>query len=174
MQEKRLENAQSAEHDALTGLPNDGDFIRKSRDALTRAAQEKTPLALHIIHIANLKEIVINHGLPVAETILKTVSGRLYGVFQSGKIFARLGSDSFGLLQKDVEHRGHVLYVARRILENLDTPVHVLGQEFTSRIHIGIALCPDHGTQWEELYDSARLALQSTEGIPANTYKIYE
>lgn len=162
-----------AYRDELTGLSNRNAFAGFCMEALAKAGTGER-MALHIIHIRTLKELVINDGLHVAEAVLKSAASRLYGLFQSGRIFARLESDNLGLFQMDVSHDGHALYIARRVFEILSTPIEAMGQTVTLETCIGISLFPDHGSDFDTLYHFAALALEQAERKGANSSCIYD
>ncbi len=144
--------------DELTSLPDRAAFFKSGRNML-RFSDSSNRVALHIIQVANLKAVIMEHGLHVGEAVLKSAGQRLYGAFQQDKVLARLDGDMFGLLYQGVMHDGYVIYTARRILEHLNDPVVLNGQEILIEVRAGIAFSPDHGTEWDAVYEHALNAL---------------
>lgn len=149
--------------DELTSLPGRAAFFKNGRNML-RFSDSSNRVALHIIHIANLKAVIMEYGLHIGEAVLKVAGQRLYGTFQEDKMFARLEGDMFGLLYQGVIHDGYAIYTARRVLENLRDPVMFNGLEIPIEVRTGIAFCPDHGTEMEAVYEYAIEALLSSGG----------
>lgn len=160
--------------DSVTGLLNSQGFTAKGIAAIENAALQDKKMALHIIHICNLKDIVMEEGLPVGEAVLKGITGRLYGMLRPSKVLARLEGENIGVLQREVESRGHVLYVARRILESLIEPFEVMGHNIAVQANIGTAFFPDHGEDWQTLYHDALLALESARSQQAGVHRVYQ
>ncbi len=158
--------------DSVTGLPNEAAFIAQSRAILADKGGVGRA-ALQVIKVQNLTDIIMADGLRAGEDVLKIVSGRLYGLLQNDKLFGRLGSDCLGLLQKDIAHEGHISYLARRVLESLERPVIARAQPRHIRAHIGIALYPEHGKSWDELYAHALLAVEKGAQQFDSGYRLY-
>lgn len=162
-----------AYRDELTGLPNSAVFFEECSKILA-AHNEGQQTAMHIIEIGNLKDVVMDYGLHVGEAMLKQITNRLYGIFRSDKVFARLEGEKLGLIQQDIEHEGHVLYLARRILESMAEPIDALNHSVQFDMNIGVSLCPVHGEDSETLYHNACLALEEAIAEGAGSCKIYE
>ncbi len=155
----------------MTGLPDKDFFFGCCRDAVL---DENSLTAIHLLYIGNLKDVIMEHGLHVGEGVLKNVSNRLYGVLSSNRTFARLEGETFGVLQQDVEHVGHVLYVSRRIFETLKDPVDIMGHQINVEMNIGVAFYPDHGKTWEDVHHNAALALEKARQEGIEQFVVYE
>ncbi|MCB9991140.1 MAG: GGDEF domain-containing response regulator [Rhodospirillales bacterium] len=173
-QKRRNRLAQPCDNrDGLTGLLDRDSFIDTCCNTI-RTMNDGDRLAFYVIHIRNMKDIIMEHSLHVGEAVLKAVAARLYGAFQSGKVFSRLEGDNFGLLQSDLTHDGHALYTARRIGENLSEPIDVSGTPVLAEVRIGIAFCPDHGLRCDTLYERASAAVKKACDLPDTHYLIYD
>lgn len=160
--------------DGLTGLLDKDGFFERGQNAVQNISEQSAMLAVHLLYIRNLKDVIMEQGLHVGEGLLKSVANRLYGVLNSDRVFARIEGETFGLLQQDVDHDGHVLYVARRVLETLKDPVDVLGQKMDVEMSMGIAFYPEHGRDWEGIYHNAALALEKARHKEACQFVVFE
>lgn len=141
--------------DQLTGLPDRQVFIERCREEIKKANKFEKNFAVHLLCVPYAHDLVMEEGLNAGEAYLRNLASQLYGILNENKFCARIGSNLFGVIQRDVSHDGHALYLARRINEKL----YLEAKEEVIQTHIGIAVYPHHATECGELIDKAFHAL---------------
>jgi diguanylate cyclase (GGDEF)-like protein len=157
-----------ANTDELTGLPNRRmltAFLEKALDP--RAAHEPT-LALLVLNLERFARVNDTLGHEGGDELLRAVTARLVHSIESGQMLsrvehtlplARIGSDEFAILLKNVGSPAEASIAARRLLEALSEPFVVGGNEIVMNARIGIAVCPDDGRNADELLRNANTAM---------------
>ena len=122
---KQAESAltRRATHDALTGLPNRVLLADRLAHALSRAARTKTQVGLLFCDLDGFRNVNNTYGHLAGDRLLVTIAKRLRAVCRSSDTVARVSGDEFVIILEDVEGRGEVEEVARRIIEALTEPV---------------------------------------------------
>ncbi len=154
--EETLEH--QALHDPLTDFPNRsfllarmGELVEETKDAAPR-------LALLLLDLDRFKEINDTFGHQTGDSLLQEVGQRLRDRLRAGDTIARLGGDEFGVLLPDADAQAAVR-AARTILEALQQPLVLEGQELEVGASIGIALSPEHGSDPDALLRRADVAM---------------
>lgn len=112
-----------ATHDPLTGLPNRVLLADRLAHALSRAARTKTQVGLLFCDLDGFRNVNNTFGHLAGDRLLVTIAKRLRAVCRSSDTVARVSGDEFVIILEDVEGRGEVEEVARRIIEALTEPV---------------------------------------------------
>ena len=151
--------------DTLTGLPNRVLFAERLDDAL----RDGKLLVVLLMDLDHFKYVNDTLGHPIGDLLLREVATRLHAVVRPATdIVARLGGDEFAILLP-----GSLVDDARRtgeaILRVLEAPMTLEGHVVEIRASIGVATCPDHGTESSKLLRRAEVAMyeakRSNRGI---------
>lgn len=161
----------SAFHDSLTGLPNRAWVTRWLVDALQKPAHEN-PFALLYFDLDRFKVINDSLGHIVGDEILRTIATRLRQSLDQIAEVARIGGDEFIVLmplsgRSQEEHR-----VAERIIEVVNTPIHLKNRDLILGCSIGIAL--RMGQQYdypEDMIRDADLAMYAAKSAGGNRFQ---
>jgi len=166
-QEERIRDL--AWHDAVTGLNNRARLV----ELLEREASlsEKHHLSIVFIHLANLRDVQSVLGQDVADIAMRALSGRLRGLLESPEEcncgnhlecmleikLARYDEHSLiaalpGSMSKDM-----VQCFSGRIIEVLQRPLLLQGEEILIKAFVGIADYPEHADAIPELMRQAML-----------------
>jgi diguanylate cyclase (GGDEF)-like protein len=146
-------------HDTLTGLPNRTSLYQQTL-RVTGSVRAFGGLAgLLLIDLDHFKEVNDTLGHDHGDTLLREVAGRLGGALRRGDMLARLGGDEFAVLLHELPDRAFAAELARRMLTALGPPFVVHGVTVQLEASIGIALCPDHGTDVTTLLQRADVAM---------------
>ncbi len=111
-----------ANYDALTGLANRNQLIRRLERALGGQAGKAAPLAVHCIDIDRFKNINDMLGHDAGDLVIKTVADRLRSVAGPNDIVARLGGDEFAMVQMSPGGRLRAEDFGIKIVEELASP----------------------------------------------------
>jgi diguanylate cyclase (GGDEF)-like protein/PAS domain S-box-containing protein len=153
----------SANHDALTRLPNRTLFDARLGEGLVAAEAAGEGLALLILDVDNFKQINDTLGHDAGDIVLQTLAERLRTAVRPVDTIARLGGDEFALVLPGVATPGEAASIAERILDRLREPVAHLGANLDCRASIGASLYPAHGATAGDLLKHADLALYSSK-----------
>lgn len=169
MQKKLVYQAQ---HDSLTGLPNRNhmqDIIERETKLARRYAKS---FALILLDLDNFKEINDTLGHDAGDSILIETASRLQECAPKSGIVARLGGDEFSLLVRG-EAAIHTLKIADSLSRTLQKPFIEGEQSLHVRASVGIALFPDHGTNFAALLRRADIAMYEAKRKRSD-YIIYD
>lgn len=158
---KRLEEdlQRLAFHDPLTGLANRRLLEEHTVKALARAVREKSRVGMLYMDLVRFKRINDIFGHATGDRILTEVADRYRGRVRASDTVARVGGDEFAVLLVRVQSGEDARAAARVLRECLTNPFLVDGEMFHLDMRIGVALFPDHATDFEELLSCADLGM---------------
>ncbi|NBJ12250.1 bifunctional diguanylate cyclase/phosphodiesterase [Microvirga arsenatis] len=148
----------TANHDALTGLPNRVLFQRCLEQALAQARPRGTGVSLLLIDLDDFKDVNDTLGHDAGDALLQETAARLAGTVRDGDTVARLGGDEFAVLVVDTQAHP-VTSLAETITKRVRQPFTYNGRMIVSRASIGIASFPEHDAAPAELMKDAGIAL---------------
>jgi diguanylate cyclase (GGDEF)-like protein len=174
-----------AYYDALTDLPNRKSFEEKLRQELVAYQRRQEKFALLFIDLDNFKSVNDNFGHRVGDQVLKTVAKRLSHVIRETDVIgrnteeeqrrvARLGGDEFTLLLSKIDQPEDAAEVAQRLIESISRPLRVDEHEFEITTSVGIAICPDHGSDSETLVQNADMAMYEAKLRGKNAFHVFD
>lgn len=159
-----------ANHDSLTSLYNKKTTHSRIDDYLDDHKGSRN--ALMIIDIDNFKGINDHLGHLFGDSVLSDIAGKIKGLFRTSDIIGRIGGDEFVVflnnVSKDiVEHKANeVCDVFKRSYTGNNHDYKISGS-------IGIAMSPDDGKTFIELYENADAALYITKKNGKDGYAFY-
>jgi diguanylate cyclase (GGDEF)-like protein/PAS domain S-box-containing protein len=162
-----------ADFDGLTGLPNRALFYDRLCNAIERAAQKRSLLAVLFLDLDRFKNVNDALGHNVGDLLLFEVAERLSACLRTGDTVSRLGGDEFTILLKDVLDGAEVGVVAERIVRSVNTPYLIHEQSISIGVSVGIALYPEHGEQADGLIRAADAAMYHAKDDGRNQFKVY-
>ena len=163
----------SANHDALTSLPNRFMFNERLMQALARAHRQDKMVAVLFIDLDRFKVINDTLGHDAGDRLLIQLATELRGCLRENDTIARQGGDEFVVLIEDIRDPNQVTGVAQKILETVAEP-HVLGgQEFRITASIGISVYPTEGADLQTLLKNADIAMYRAKEQGKNNFQFY-
>ncbi|WP_146069735.1 GGDEF domain-containing protein, partial [Arthrobacter sp. B0490] len=141
LKRSREELDQLAHYDPLLKLPNRLLFTERAKQDLERARANRRSGAMLLIDLDHFKDINESLGHSLGDALLQAVSTRLGEYLEEGMTLGRLGGDEFALLCEGYGAE-KATSLALRILDRLNEPFHIAGQELFSSASIGIVLYP--------------------------------
>ena len=134
----------SANHDALTGLPNRRAFHNQLKLAMDESQSTNTIVGLLFIDLDRFKEVNDTLGHESGDALLQHVSRQLQSLLRSTDFVARLGGDEFAFLlfgDPELTHESAVA-VAQRVVEKLRIDVPSPAGLIRVGCTVGVALYP--------------------------------
>ncbi len=158
-----------AQYDALTELPNRALLLDRTEQALAVAKDQQQQLAMLFIDVDRFKQINDSLGHQTGDQLLIQIARRLTSLCRPEDTLCRLSSDEFVLLRPNT-HAEMAAELAERILPLMLTPYQVSGHELVLSASIGIAVFPQDGQSFHELYRHADIAMYRAKENGRNTY----
>ena len=174
-EEKRSAQAlqDRAERDSLTKLLNKHATRVQTENYLSDFAGDSL-CALMIIDLDDFKQINDRFGHRFGDAVLTQVSKEIRRLFRSQDLVGRIGGDEFMVLMRNIDHRDVAEDRARRLAETMHN---LFRDQLGARrlgCSIGIALYPQHGKTYSDLFSRADRALYRAKGLGKNTFTVYD
>ncbi|AWN37671.1 diguanylate cyclase [Methylobacterium radiodurans] len=149
----------SANHDALTGLPNRRLFQERLEQALEQAGREGSSVSLLLVDLDDFKDVNDSLGHDSGDAVLVEAAHRLGEGLRAEDTLARLGSDEFALIVVEPLRLEHAVGHAKALIERLAQPFRHREHRLACKASIGIAAHPDHDHAARDLLKDADIAL---------------
>jgi len=159
--------------DPLTGLPNRRLLDDRLTMAIAHAHRSNSTLAVMFLDLDRFKRINDSLGHGVGDELLKVISQRLQGAVREDDTVARMGGDEFILIASENNDAEGAVTTAHRIIDALQIPVVIDGNELVVTCSIGISLFPSDGTDSETLLQNADTAMYRSKDLGRNSYQLY-
>ena len=162
-----------AQYDFLTGLPNRQQLQQQLDKILVDAGKVQHRVAVLCVGLDDFKGINEQFSYQAGDQLLLALADRLRS--HSGRLgaLARLGGDQFALVQADIEQPYEAAELAQNILDDLEAPFAVDGEEIRLRATIGITLFPEDGDSTEKLLQKAEQTMTLAKTRSRNRYQFY-
>ncbi len=157
------QSAYLATHDVLTGLPNRYLLGDRFSHAVHSWQRHGSRFAVILIDLDHFKAINDEHGHEAGDEVLRAMAGRMTEQLRSCDTVARYGGDEFVVLLTNVLDADDARQVGCKLLAAVSRPVATLAGDLPLSCSIGIALCPDHGTDLDTLRRRADMAMYSAK-----------
>ena len=111
--------------------------------------------------------------LPASTLLVEAMSARLQRHGRRSDSYARIGGHSWAALMLGNSSVAASMATAHKIAEDLGRPVMVAGHTLVPAVTIGVALCPQHGTDARNLLLHAHSALEQAQA-GRHTVAVYD
>ena len=159
--------------DALTGLPNRALLADRLEQALVHARRTGGRVAVMFLDLDRFKSINDSLGHEAGDLLLKEVAARLCACVRGEDTVSRRGGDEFVVVLAEAESLADVDQIAARILARLAEPFALDGRIVHTSTSLGIALCPEDGSEAEMLIRNADAAMYSAKERGRNNFQFY-
>lgn len=156
---RRKAAVQLALHDSLTGLPNRRLLRLHAEKAIASARRTGSRVALVFLDLVRFKRVNDTLGHEAGDEVLAAVARRLREDSRDADTVARIGGDEFAVLLGEVASADDTLAAARRLRDCLSRPFEVEDRQIRLSSRLGVALHPDHGTDFKTLLSRADRAV---------------
>lgn len=160
----------AASTDALTGAYNRAAMEERIRAALGR----KRKGSLFMVDIDHFKKTNDTLGHQAGDEQLCRVVKILKGVFREEDIIGRLGGDEFCVFTPELNDERLICQRADCLnSQGRQTLIAEDGSKIPLSVSVGIAVVPQGGETYEELYKNADQALYEAKESGRDTYRLY-
>ncbi|MBU2665220.1 bifunctional diguanylate cyclase/phosphodiesterase [Actinoplanes bogorensis] len=149
-----------ATQDALTGLPNRTELLRRLTFALAELpADGSSKVALLFCDLDRFKDVNDSMGHAAGDTMLVTIAERIAGSVRDGRdVVARLGGDEFVILMPEATDADTDV-VAERLVTTFTEPIVIDGVELFPSVSVGVRTTDDYKADPDELLRDADTAM---------------
>lgn len=170
----QIELKEQAERDVLTGLYNKGMTGKLISDYLESNALSNDKSAVLIIDVDNFKTINDSLGHTFGDAVLCELAEKLKKIFREDDIIGRIGGDEFMAFMTNIKDYKILSEKAKLICESFRNSYEGnSGETFSVSSSVGIAIAPQHGDTFEQLYKHADIALYNSKNSGKDTFMIY-
>lgn len=162
-----------AYHDSDTGLPNRLQFTNIVKNAIDKAKETGSTLAVLFIDMDRFKMVNDTIGHYGGDEILKQMAERIKNILPSGAHLGRFGEDKFSLLltkQTDVQT---VVEWVKKLLQHIASPIVYEEKEFFLTASVGVSFYPTDGVDAQSLLKNADTAVNRAKQKGGNSVKLY-
>jgi diguanylate cyclase (GGDEF)-like protein/PAS domain S-box-containing protein len=182
--ESEEQEAASAFHDKLTGLPNRAMLQDLLDRALARARRQDLAVAVLAVDIDDFKLVNDSLGREAGDELLRRVADRLGQATRETDVVSRNGADEFTVMLADLDRGGEATRddalaqmvaesVSIRIGELLQTPFSLAGQEVFVTASIGLSMFPGTARNSATLLHTAESALHRSKETSRGGFTTY-
>lgn len=161
-----------AYHDSLTSLTNRRYFEEKIESAIQETNRLNSRFAIMFIDLDRFKFINDTLGHHTGDLLLVSVSNLLKKIVGKDNVVSRQGGDEFMILVRNTT-KEKVEKLAERIINELQKPISINGNELFITSSIGISLYPDHGSSLNSLIKRADTSMYSAKEQGKNRYQTF-
>ncbi len=162
-----------AYHDPLTGLANRSLLVEQVDERINGGSGIRRPVVL-FIDLDDFKVVNDTLGHVAGDRLLVAVADRVRSCVRATDLAARLGGDEFAILLEDTPDLTESVAVCRRILEALQAPMQIDGQEIAIAASIGVAAARVDSERADELLRNADVAMYTAKAAGKNRFAVFE
>ncbi len=173
--EKRAAKAllDRAEQDPLTKLLNKNTGRKQAEEYLS-SFSNGARCALLIIDLDNFKQVNDRFGHMFGDSVLVQAAREIKQLFRSQDIICRIGGDEYMILMRGISDRELIRNRCIRLSAALGNIFENQLKDLKIGCSIGIALAPEHGNSYIELFQRADQALYQVKKQGKNSFAFYD
>lgn len=162
-----------AENDSLTQLLNRETAQQHTIEYLN-CYPNGASCALMIIDLDNFKQINDSYGHMFGDKVLLKAAKAITKSFRNRDLVARIGGDEFMVLMKDISNQDLIKERCTQLLSAFNSLLSDEQTECEISCSIGVALSPDHATNYIQLFEFADEAMYQAKKQGKNNYAFYQ
>jgi diguanylate cyclase (GGDEF)-like protein len=171
--EKRLLHI--AWHDSLTGLPNRSLLIEELQTCLNRVKSDSNYLfAVLFLDCDRFKIVNDSLGHLVGDKVIIAIAKRLQSCLSAEDTLARLGSDEFTIIIRNIQDISDAINGARTINQELQLPLKIEAYDVFINVSIGIAMGNAAYEKPEHILRDADIAMYQAKKLGNAHYQVFE
>ena len=168
---RELESQRKASIDEMTGV-----YTKKATERIIDSVlcgKLQGNYSFFIIDMDDFKQANDQHGHIFGDYCIREFAEKLKRFCREDDVIGRIGGDEFVVFGTISDEEG-ARRKAARLCQKLDTVCEDSGSCWKMSVSIGIALVPQDGRSFAELYEKADKALYQTKARGKNGYTVYE
>ncbi|PLX93051.1 MAG: hypothetical protein C0620_08220 [Desulfuromonas sp.] len=173
LDEKESRLLYMSNHDLLTNLPNRLLFRNRLNQALARSHSDSQVILL-FIGLDRFTKINESLGREIGDQTLAQVARRFQSCLADKYVLARLGGDEFAVILEDCSELSTASDIAKALLEELVSPIHVATHDIYLTASIGISVFPRDGHDPKQLMSNADIAMTRAKSEGKDRYQFFE
>ena len=170
---KELMFKNKSKRDSLTNLYNRESAVKIIESILKNSHSKEELHALIIMDIDNFKIINDNLGHIMGDKVLIDVADKLRKNLRKNDIIARLGGDEMLIFLLNIGNKNNIMKIASQIVDKMRDSYEKNGKKVEISVSLGVAISPDDGEKFIELYEKADIAMYEVKKSGRNGYYIY-
>lgn len=162
IQNKKMEEAllkDQAERDPLTGVYNRTSGEELIEQFLRNNSGDTLVHGLMMIDADRFKRVNDTYGHKYGDEVLIGISSAIIDTLRESDIVMRIGGDEFIVLVKNLKNSQIAEKIARKICQGISQVGCSADMDFKASVSIGIAIAPEHGSSFMNLYNCADKAM---------------
>lgn len=145
---------------AITNIHPDKLLLsERLHQSMRRADAESNGAALIFLDVDHFKLVIDNKGPQFGNALLSAIFRRLHDCISTSDTLACCDHDEFAIVLNDPFEANNVDSVIQKISEAIALPFVIQGQVVRVTCSSGIALYPQHASDWQSLFKYAHMAL---------------
>ncbi|NMB90790.1 MAG: EAL domain-containing protein [Chloroflexi bacterium] len=161
-------------HDSLTGLPNQMLLMDRVGRAIERMRMGRGRYAVLFLDFDHFKKINDSLGHHAGDQLLIEVPRRLSTCVRDIDTLSRFGGDEFIVLREDIESPEEVHRLAEMILDKLNQPFQLGGQEVYTSVSIGVVMGNPAYTRAEEVLRDADIGMYQAKASGKSQWVLFD
>ncbi|MDP4301464.1 bifunctional diguanylate cyclase/phosphodiesterase [Leptothrix discophora] len=149
--------------DRQTGLPSRELFLDRLEQAAASVMRGGNAFATLVIGFEWPQGSTDTLSSAGADTLIEALARRLKRLGRRSDSYARIGGHTFAALLLGNNSVAGTTAMAHKITEQLARPVMVDGRSLDPKVRVGIALCPQHGTDARSVMLHAQAAMEQAQ-----------
>ncbi len=163
-----------AERDQLTGLYNKITTEHLIKETLKLRRYSDDRHALMIIDIDNFKSINDKLGHLYGDIVLTQLADLLKPLFRSDDVVGRVGGDEFFIFLKNYKSTELLTSKVAEICRLFRKTYTEGNASVNISASVGIAMCPEHGSEFDEIYKAADTALYVSKANGKDQFAFFD
>lgn len=161
--------------DSLTDVCNRFAYLERMNTLLASSAQVSHTIqhAVFFLDLDRFKQVNDTLGHAVGDALLVEIAKRVQGLLKNKDILARYGGDEFVITLTNIVHPREAAKFAEKLIQIIEEPVILNGQEIFVSGSLGVSLYPADGETTEQLVNRAEKAMTFSKQNGRNSYAFY-
>ena len=139
-----------------TSLPTAQSYLKHK---VGECIESSWMLAVIMLKFVSLKDVNTVFGYQAGDRFLEECSTRIKQALLPQDEMLRTGDSEFMICLTNIKNEGQAILAANKIFKIMEQPVIINNERIMAKIALGIALCPEHSNDAEELLRKADMAM---------------
>ena len=160
--------------EVASGFINRDLFFDRLQQALLRAERAGHNLALLHINLDDFRTLNESFGYQKSDQLMLKLAERIRQHLRRSDSLMRIGGDELGIIVEMVEDSLDISRIIRKVVNALNDPLTVDGQNVVVSASLGVATYPEAGDNPENLLRRANRAMFEAKRDPGTSYRFYD